>query len=100
MSGRAVALVCALLFASACTSEPRVATSSLPEVALPDLSRMEPAVRQQLSDSYASLASKPGDSNAYGQLGNLLLAAEYFDAAEACYLHAEALAPNEMRWPY
>ena len=61
---------------------------------------MEPSVRQQLSDSYASLMSKRGDSNAYGELGNLLLAAEYFDAAEACYLHAQALAPNDVRWPY
>ena len=33
-------------------------------------------------------------------MGNLLLAAEYFDAAEACYLHAQSLAPDDVRWPY
>ena len=39
-------------------------------------------------------------ARAYGDIGNLLLAAEYFDAAEPFYLNAEALAPDEMRWPY
>ena len=33
-------------------------------------------------------------------MGNLLLAAEYVDAAEACYLNAQALAPAEAQWPY
>ena len=33
-------------------------------------------------------------------MGNLLLAADYFDAAEPFYLHAQSLAPDDMRWPY
>ena len=28
------------------------------------------------------------------------MAAEYFEAAEPYYLHAQALEPSEMRWPY
>jgi tetratricopeptide (TPR) repeat protein len=39
-------------------------------------------------------------SNEYGEMGKLLMAAEYLDAAEPCYLNAQALAPSEMRWPY
>ena len=39
-------------------------------------------------------------ARAYGEMGKLLMAAEYFEAAEPCYLHAQALEPDEMRWPY
>jgi lipoprotein-releasing system permease protein len=28
------------------------------------------------------------------------VAAEYFDAAEACFTNARTLAPDDMRWPY
>ena len=114
---RAIALVCAaVVFASACNSAPApastapavaVASSPLPAVSLPDLSRTEKSVQQQIGESYRSLSSAidshgaPRDvAAAYGALGNLLMAAEYFDAAEACYLHAQALAPDEVRWPY
>jgi tetratricopeptide (TPR) repeat protein len=112
---KAVAALCAVLvLAAGCTSEPRAPAaivsndSALPAVSLPDLSRMEEAVRQQISDQYRSLTSKienrstpPSElGDAYGTMGNLLLAAEYFDAAEACYLHAQSIAPDEVRWPY
>ncbi len=30
----------------------------------------------------------------------MFLAAEYFDAAQACFVNAGALAPADMRWPY
>jgi tetratricopeptide (TPR) repeat protein len=36
----------------------------------------------------------------YGKMGMVLQAAEYYDAAEPCYLNAETLAPRDMRWPY
>jgi tetratricopeptide (TPR) repeat protein len=83
-------------------------SNSLPLVALPDLSRMEPSVQQQMRERSQALASKverPGTpsielAEAYGEVGNLLLAAEYTEAAEAYYLHAQALAPSDMRWPY
>ena len=39
-------------------------------------------------------------AEAYGEMGRLLLAAEYLDAAEACFANAEGLAPADMRWPY
>jgi tetratricopeptide (TPR) repeat protein len=111
------ALVLAFALNCACTSDPNkasapppaaVSESNLPPVALPDLSRMEKAVQQQMSEQYRSLMSKAENhrtaplelGQAYGDMGNLLQAAEYPEAAEACYLHAEALAPNEIRWPY
>ena len=39
-------------------------------------------------------------AESYGEVGNLLFAGEYTEAAETYYLHAQALAPNDMRWPY
>ena len=48
---------------------------------------------------------KPGATNeergrAYGSVGMLLQAGEYFDAAEPAYLNAQVLMPQEPRWPY
>jgi tetratricopeptide (TPR) repeat protein len=82
--------------------------STLPPVSLPDLSRMETSVQQQMGEGYRTLMSliehhgtpSVGLARAYGAMGNLLMAAEYFEAAEPYYLHAQALAPDEMRWPY
>jgi tetratricopeptide (TPR) repeat protein len=69
---------------------------------------METSVRDQLRARYSSVAAQieRGGTNdidlgtAYGELGQLLMAANYFDAAEACYLNAQTLAPGESRWPY
>jgi tetratricopeptide (TPR) repeat protein len=77
-------------------------------VSLPDLSRVEPIVRQQITERYQSLQSALANSGTpraelartYGDLGNLLLAAGLGEAAEPFYLHAESLAPSDARWPY
>jgi tetratricopeptide (TPR) repeat protein len=66
------------------------------------------SVQSQVRDRYASLRLKIDDSgtpagglaDAYGEMGKLLIAAEYLDAAEACFANAQALAPADMRWPY
>jgi tetratricopeptide (TPR) repeat protein len=65
-------------------------------------------VKKQLHDGHAALTRKiedPGATDvdlgfAYGEMGKLLLAAEYRDAAEPSLLNAQALIPNEVRWPY
>jgi tetratricopeptide (TPR) repeat protein len=91
-----VLMVCAV----ACSSRPATTSAPLPSAALPDLSRTEKSVQEQIAASYAALQSKTNDAGAYGEVGNLLLAAEYFDAAEPFYLHAQALAPDDARWSY
>jgi tetratricopeptide (TPR) repeat protein len=37
---------------------------------------------------------------AYGEIGRLLMASEFFEAAEPFLRNAEALAPADRRWPY
>ena len=78
------------------------------EVTLPDLSRMDPSVQEQVRQQYQSMletVNKPGISNeergrAYGSIGMVLQAGEYYDAAEPAYLNAQALMPGEPRWSY
>lgn len=65
-------------------------------------------VQDQLRERYASLTRKieqagtpAGDlANEYGETGKILMAAEYRDAAEPCFLNAQALVPGDVRWPY
>jgi tetratricopeptide (TPR) repeat protein len=64
-------------------------------------------VQQMLRDRFAaaqragtSASPDPARGRAYGELGTLLLAAEYFTDAEIALQDAEALAPSEIRWPY
>ena len=74
---------------------------------LPDLSEMTAAVREQIRARYASLTAAiertapTGElSEAYGEMGNVLLAARYAEAPEPFYLNAQTLAPDDRRWPY
>jgi tetratricopeptide (TPR) repeat protein len=77
-------------------------------ISLPDLSGTADSVRKQLREREGSLTARiqaAGASDAelateYGEMGKLLMAAEYDDAAEPCFLNAQALLPGDMRWPY
>jgi tetratricopeptide (TPR) repeat protein len=68
-------------------------------VALPDLSRLEASVQAQLRERHAAMMDKQ-NATEYGEMGKLLLAAEFLDPAEAALLNAQALAPDVMTWPY
>jgi tetratricopeptide (TPR) repeat protein len=78
------------------------------EVTLPDLSRMDAPVQEQVRQQYQSMLEtlkKPGVTDeergmAYGSMGMVLQAGEYYEAAEPAYLNAQALMPREPRWPY
>ena len=119
--GLAAAAGAATVLAGGCTSNDPVPTAlssdasppgrqslELRAVVLPDLSHMAASVQAQLHEEYSSLMlavdnprTTPAEiGDAYGRLGNLLMATQYRDLAEACFLNAQALAPNERRWPY
>ena len=78
------------------------------EVTLPDLSRMDPAVQEQVRERYQSMletikrpdATAEERGRAYGGIGMLLHAGEYYAAAKPAYLNAQVLMPQEVRWPY
>ena len=87
---------------------PRPETSAVRPVSLPDLALASESAQDQIRQHYASLLQAIEDAempplalaDEYGAMGNLLLAAEFFDVAETCYANAQALAPDDMRWPY
>ena len=79
----------------------------LQPVSLPDLSGADLSVANQIRDRHAALGARlraeTGEAQlgaAYGALGMVLQAAEYYDAAEPSLRNAMTLAPEEIRWPY
>jgi tetratricopeptide (TPR) repeat protein len=82
--------------------------AALRPVSLPDLSHAAVSVQEQIRATYSALMlqiENPGTpatelANAYGEMGKLLMAAEFGQAAEACLLNAQRLAPDDIRWPY
>jgi len=65
-------------------------------------------VQQQVRERFAAMqqtiarhgATDAERGQAYGDMGKILDASEYFDAAEPAYLNAQKLMPREPRWPY
>jgi tetratricopeptide (TPR) repeat protein len=88
-------------------SQQRTAEAARP-VALPDVSRLAKSVQAQVRERHSALMAKledrttpPAELGAtYGELGLILMAAEYYEAAASCYLTAQALLPDDARWPY
>lgn len=80
---------------------------ALRPVSLPELSQERDWVRDQVRERHASVEQKnrsttpPAElATAYGELGLILMMARYHDAAASCFLNAQTLAPEDVRWPY
>jgi tetratricopeptide (TPR) repeat protein len=93
----------------ACRAEPpQERTSTLTRaVTMPDISNVAAPVQDQLRQQYTSLQQKISSgapaaeqAEACGAMGRLFVATEFLDAADACLSDAQALQPNDMRWPY
>ncbi len=84
---------------------PRPELLPLPE---PDLSPMEPSVRDQLEstrEDVARLLADPASeptalAGAFGLLGQTYLLYSITSSAETCFRNAAALAPQDYRWRY
>lgn len=126
MNGRVaravLAVACALLVggcgrsheAGASAAQPGPAAPKTPDgrplqpVTLPELSQMAASAQAQIRDRFTTLNRTIGSAQssvvdmsvAYGEMGKLLMAAQYADPAEACFLNAQALDTSDFRWPY
>ncbi len=76
-------------------------------VTLPDLSRLSESVRDQVRERHTALTridrpETPADElgRAHGDLGLILMAADYDTAALSSLRNAQAVAPHDPRWPY
>lgn len=80
----------------------------LQAVMTPDFTAMGASVAQWMRERHASLARLIEDedvtpaelASAYGEMGNVLLAALEVAAAEGYYLNAQTLAPGDRRWSH
>src|SRR5690606_20618633 len=68
---------------------------------------LDAAVQAQLRDRHETLtaalraeSSREALAEAYGAMGEVLLAAEYRADAERAFRNAQTLAPDDARWPY
>jgi tetratricopeptide (TPR) repeat protein len=92
-------------FAASEIAPPR---NELRAVPLPRLIDLEPAVSSQIreqSQALRSLVESGTNSSSkladgYGQTGRVFHVYEFFDSAEAAYLNAARLAPNQATWPH
>jgi len=71
----------------------------------PDLSNLEPSVREHITAAQAELAVAVKSrattlSEEYGKLGQIYHAYSLLAAARDCYLNANTLSPNDFRWIY
>jgi tetratricopeptide (TPR) repeat protein len=80
---------------------------NLVSVHWPDLTKLEAAVREQLTSLQASLANTVKNNgseatlgNAYGTMGEIYHAYSLNAPARECYLNATYLAPKAFRWVY
>lgn len=86
----------------------RIDVSTLRHVELPALGDFPESTRTQLQAEHARLQRylrRPGSDprrlgEAFGGMGQLLLAYEFHDAAEPALLNAADLMPEDFRWPY
>lgn len=79
----------------------------LQPVTLPALDNLQAAVRTQLQDQYTRVqalenqeAAPTVQGEAYGLMGQLLLAYDFDSAAEIALRHAQRLLPERFTWPY
>lgn len=103
------ALASALVVTSCSSGTPGDALpeTGLRSVELPDMSRSDQTVQTQARERFADVtrtregrASARELADAYGALGMIFHAAEYYDAAEPAYVNAQTLAAGDARWPY
>ena len=108
MIGRLCVCLIVVICVSCSSSSSTPPAPTLLEVTLPDLSRTDAPVQQQVRERFAAMqqtiarhgATDAERGQAYGDMGKILDATEYFDAAEPAYLNAQRLMPREPRWPY
>ncbi len=104
-------LILGLLLAALATPGPAAAQAPVETplvLPVPDLSRLESAVRRRLGEARAALVARLQRSpvpdaalgEAFGELGRLYHAHFVTEPALACYRIAQHLQPEAFRWPY
>lgn len=104
-------LLVALMFIAAaggsCGESARPGRGPVEVPPLPDLTKLAPSVQTQIRERFAAFTTRAAAgapdaelSQAAGDVGLLLMAAQFPDAPAPFLTRAEALAPADYRWPY
>lgn len=96
------------LLADALVAPPAPWSDRLSPVEAADLGGAERLMRDAVEEARQEVAGRLADpatpavelADTYGRLGALYLLLEVETAADACFRNAQALAPEDFRWPY
>jgi tetratricopeptide (TPR) repeat protein len=72
----------------------------VPEPPSPDLSQVDPAVSEVITNAQAEVRKSPKSAAAWGRLGMAFHAHIFAGEAMTCFEQAEKLDPANPRWPY
>ena len=114
MRGRLTPAVVLVGLLSGCSTDRRAPAAEAPApretlrpVAEPVMAGAEPAFQERVQAQYASLnavrergGADAEQGAAFGEVGKLLVASEFYSEAEPFLLNAQVLAPADRRWPY
>jgi tetratricopeptide (TPR) repeat protein len=89
--------VLAGLLAARQVRQRRAALRVLPAI---DVSKLEPAMAEILTEARSAVLADPTSGAAWGKYGSVLLAQDFVAEAVVCYERAEQLDPREVRWPH
>lgn len=73
---------------------------AVPEPPNPELTQVDPAVREVISNAQAEVRKSPQSAAAWGRLGMAFHTHIFAGEAMTCFEQAEKLDPNNPRWPY
>ena len=94
---RAVVAGLAALLLLACAEPPETADTQPPA---PDLSEMEPRVRDLLQETRQAVLDDPSRAETWGKLGGAFDTHGLYDEAQLCYRRAVELDRTDFRWAY
>lgn len=96
-AARILVVAGALLASPACRENPE--EHPVPVVSEEQLALLEPAAREAIADAREALLRRAEDSESHGRLAMLLHAHGLLAEAASAYETAQALAPDDARWP-
>ncbi len=64
------------------------------------LGEVDPPVARAAEEALREVAAAPRSAAAWGRLGMVLCAHDFYDEAHACFAQAERLDRHDVRWPY
>jgi tetratricopeptide (TPR) repeat protein len=74
--------------------------AAAPAPVLPDLADVDPEVVEAITEAHRNVQNHPASGAAWGKLGMVLRAHDYYREAAPCFAEAERLQPKDPRWPY